>query len=123
MTPWSESSHSPGLETGAIPHAQGLGVVPSETHFHWMLELFPEDEPNRTGPELLAELRSRGARRLEAVTLKANRRRIWSLTANGSRFNLHRAFARLLKKEGFSERSTVPPYYSLWTARFRSPRG
>lgn len=59
-----------------------------------MLELFPEDEPNRTAPELLDELRRRGARRLEAVALKANRRRIWSLTANGTRFNLHRAFAR-----------------------------
>lgn len=59
-----------------------------------MLERSPKDEPNRTAAELLAELRRRGARHLEVVTLRANRRRIWSLTAKGSRFNLHRAFAR-----------------------------
>lgn len=59
-----------------------------------MLELFLPDEPNRTAPELLKELRDRGARSLKSVSLRANRRRIWSLTARGARFNLHRAFAR-----------------------------
>jgi hypothetical protein len=59
-----------------------------------MRESTPEDEPNRNAAELLKELRSRGARRLELVTLRANRRRIWSLTAGGARLNLHRAFAR-----------------------------
>lgn len=59
-----------------------------------MVERLLQDVRDLTAPEVLHELRTRGAQRLEAVTLKANRRRIWSLTANGSRFNLHRAFAR-----------------------------
>lgn len=59
-----------------------------------MLELLPENERQWTAAELLEELRRRGARRLRSVALRANRRRIWSLSADGTRFNLQEAFSR-----------------------------
>jgi hypothetical protein len=49
--------------------------------------------PPWSSADLLRELSRRGARRLRSVVLRANRRTIWSLTAGGTRFNLHRAFS------------------------------
>ena len=59
-----------------------------------MSEATSSGDPVYGAADLLRELRHRGAGHLASVHLRSNRRTIWSLTAGGSRFNLHRAFSR-----------------------------
>ncbi len=47
----------------------------------------------RSREEILSELRSRGARRLRVVSLRANRSTMWSLTQNATALNLHLGYA------------------------------
>lgn len=47
-----------------------------------------------SGPELLRELRARGAKRLRVVSFRANRSTIWSLTRGETVLNLHTAYRR-----------------------------
>lgn len=77
----------------ATPHRVRAGRGLRDRHLTPVSDPPSPPRPDRSPADLLLELRARGALRLEVVTLRANRRTIWSLTAGGQRFNLHRAFS------------------------------